>query len=241
MANVLTIEGKEYTPATDAGKHFGYTKDYLLMLIKNGKIEGRKIGHKWYVHVPTAAEFFKTSELVREARRKAISEARKTELKIHTRTRAKSHSHVALVETLAIVVIGLAIGATGYLGTVATPSAAIQGNYSFLEQLAVSVYRFVSPETSVVVHTNTQPKNPSLEATAVSAQIATTTYTSLVVAPDELFTATSVESIQESFSDPVTVSIDPENPQTGIITPIFKEGNGDAYRFLMVPVTTKAE
>lgn len=168
--------------------------------------------------------FFKTSELVREARRKAISEARKTELKIHTRTRAKSHSHVALVETLAIVVIGLAIGATGYLGTVATPSAAIQGNYSFLEQLAVSVYRFVSPETSVVVHTNTQPKNPSLEATAVSAQIATTTYTSLVVAPDELFTATSVESIQESFSDPVTVSIDPENPQTGIITPIFKEG-----------------
>lgn len=238
MTNVLTVEGKEYVPATEAGLHFGYTKDYVLMLIKQGKIDGKKIGQKWYANLPSGEAFFKAAQSQRDARHKKISSDRKAELKVHTQVRTKTHSKSALLETLVIVIIGLSLGASGYIGTTSNMSASSEGDYSFFQNLALSFYTFVSPE-KVLVTSHIQAT--SAEQTAISAHVGTTTYTSLVVAPDELFTATTIESIQDSFSDEVEVSIDPENPQTGIITPVFKETKGEAYRFLMVPVNEQTQ
>ena len=235
MSNLLVVEGKEYTIATDVGKHFGYTKDYILLLIKEGKIEGQKVGHKWYAHLPSAEVFFSEAAVKREVRRKRISLERKAELREHTGIRVQGSPRAALLETLVIVVIGLTIGATGYLGS-ASQSATLMGEGGAVANLARSLYNFISPKDTTVA-VNTVHVLPPVE-TAVSARIATTTYTSLVVAPDELFTAMTVESIEDSFSDEVSVSVDPENGKTGIITPIFKNHEGEAYRFLMVPVTT---
>ena len=80
-----------------------------------------------------------------------------------------------------------------------------------------------------------------MQGASVSTRIGTTTVTSFVVAPDELFTSTTIDSIRDSFSDQVEVTIDPNNPDTGIITPEFKEGKGEPYRFLMVPVTAETQ
>jgi len=67
-----TINGKTYTPATDVGKHFGYTKDYILMLVKQGKIEGEKVGNKWYAYLPSATEYFNIAKQEQAERRQAI-------------------------------------------------------------------------------------------------------------------------------------------------------------------------
>ncbi len=234
MTSVLTIEGKEYVPATIAGKKFGYTKDYLLLRIKQGYIEGQKIGNKWYVHLPSAEGYFKNAKEEQIARRRSLSIERREEIKKYEHAKKSHGHHTALVETLVIVVIGLSIGATGYLG-VAENSQQASVHEGFLASLAKSFYSFISPEPEVVHIAVSVPTTTPVNAT--SARIATTTHTSLIVAPDELFTATTVDEIRDSFSDPVSVSVDPGNSDTGIITPIFKnEREGDAYRFLLVPV-----
>ncbi|MFZ2252680.1 MAG: hypothetical protein WAW13_00730 [Minisyncoccia bacterium] len=243
MANILSIDGKEYTPATIAGKHFEYTKDYMLLLIKRGNIDGRKIGNKWYVHIPSAEVFFKKAKEKRSLRRVEISQTRKAELKEFSKVYAAPNHRRVLIETFAVLIIALSVGGAGYMGTVPQSAALVSSDTNFFKTLAVSLYTLVSPGTSVVSTEMSTPivdeKNTALdeEANVVSEHTRTaTTATAFVVAPEEVFTATSIEAVKDSFSDEVEVTVDPQNPETGIITPIFKKSEGEAYRFLMVPV-----
>ncbi len=240
MSSQLQIDGKDYVTATTAGKHFGYTKDYMLLLAKDGKIDGKKIGHKWHINIPSAKSFFAHAEKSREIRRRKISLERKSELKMRTLARSGANQNrTAILETLVIVIIGLSLGATGYLGTVnQNATVADAGGQGFFKSLAVSLYEFISPRTEVVkVITVRTPSD--MEHEEIATHIGTTTVTSLIVAPDELFTAETIDAVRDSFSDEVNVSVDPENPDTGVITPQFKNKEGEAYRFLMVPVTTR--
>jgi len=242
MTNSLIVDDKEFVTAATAGKHFGYTKDYLLLLIKEEKIEGRKIGNKWYVYMPTAEFYFRRAKKDREAQRKMMSLKRKQEFKAHTRTREKSHRRTAVIETLVIVVLGLSLGATGYIGTTSNLTAAYgSGNsYSVFEKLALSLYTLISPGDRVRVSESVNQVvvaqvAPASSLVGTNEQIQRD---ALIVAPAHLFSTTSVASIQDSFSDKVSVSVDPENERTGIITPIFKNSESESYRFLMVPVQT---
>ena len=243
MSSVLTIDGKNYIPAADAAARFGYTKDYLLVLAKSKKIDGKKIENRWYIEPSSAEEFFNESKLRKEAWKKQVSEERKLELKSHTGNPNKPHHRVALIETFVIVIIGLSLGVAGYLGT-SRQAASVGEEYGFFESLARSLYAFITPgnSTTQVEHSgSSMPEETSempMESSAIAARIGTTTYTSIVVAPEEVMTAQTVEAIQESFSDEVEVAVDPKNPNTGVITPIFRDHEGETYRFLMVPVNT---
>lgn len=242
MTSVLIIDGKEFVPATIAGKHFGYTKDYILLLIKQNHFDGQKIGNKWYVNIPSAEKYFKMARAHREARKKIVSEERKVELKKYSETRTqskKSSHHSMVIEVLAVVVIALSIGTTGYFGTNQYQASVHAGEIGFFENIARSLYAFINPSHTINVETNipSQAIPVQMGSSVIGAHEATGTQPSLIVAPDKFFTATSVASIQDSFSDPVTITVDSENPNTGIITPVFKDGKqGEEYRFLMVPV-----
>lgn len=236
MASTLTIENKEYVTATVAGKHFEYTKEYILLLIKQGKIDGRKVGYKWYVHIPSAEVFFRDAKEVRSQRNVLVSNVRKIELHQYSKIHATPKRHRILAETFAVLIIALSIGTIGYMGTTPQVAAVTEGNSGFFETLAVSLYSFVSPR-EIMPHTSSLVAEIiPIETDAISAQIGTTTHTALVVAPGEIFTATTIDSVRDSFSDPVEVSMDLNNPDTGIITPVFKDSKGEEYRFLMVPV-----
>ncbi|QQR64954.1 hypothetical protein IPH92_05400 [Candidatus Kaiserbacteria bacterium] len=242
MSSVLIIDGKEFVPALAAGKHFGYTKDYLLMLIKQGHIEGQKIGNKWYVNIPSAERHFRVTKAKREVRKKQVSQERKAELREYTKTQKPAQKVSPrrapfALGVLAVVVIAFSMSVARISG-MPQQQAAVSEAAGFFESIARAVYDLVMPSRTEVVKV-ALPATTSvpMEESAISARVGTTTYSSLIVAPDELFTATTIESIQDSFSDPVTVAVDPENPNTGIITPVFKDGKqGEDYRFLMVPV-----
>ena len=243
MSEVLTIEGIQYITAAQAGNHFGYTKDYLSMLIKAGKIEGHKVGRKWYVNFTSAEIFFKTAHEQRTAYRKHISTERKKELHHHTQERIAHRPHNALLETLVILILGLSIGVTGYLGTVSQSASVSQGDFSFLKNLAVSLYTLVSPVDTLSITDEEisssvgSKSNLAENIPAVNTQNQdSTTVGALIVAPAKTFTETNVASVAESFSDEVEVTHDPKNPKTGIVTPIFKNTKGEPYRFLLVPV-----
>ncbi len=114
---------------------------------------------------------------------------------------------------------------------------------SFFKRLAISIYDLISPEQRVVNEV-VIPKSEGIENTevghdqtsVVDTNATKTVHTSLVIGPGEVLTTTRIESIRDSFSDDVSVSIDPHNPDTGIIIPHFKDRDGEPYRYLMVPV-----
>jgi hypothetical protein len=62
----------------------------------------------------------------------------------------------------------------------------------------------------------------------------------LVVFPENGQTEDQIDSIKNSFSDDVNVTFDPDDPSTGVVTPVFRDRTGDAYRFVLVPVRNGA-
>ena len=245
MSETLTIEGISYVSASQAGKHFGYTKDYLSMLIHGGKIEGHKVGRKWYVNLSSAETYFKTAHEQRTAYRKHISTERKKELHHHMQTRTAHRPHTALVETLVILILGLSVGVTGYLGTVkAQPASLMQSDFNFFKNIAVALYTLVTPHETIVVslpsqapvQTSAQEKTNTQQALVHSVTQSTNTPALVVVPPSY---TSDTNTIAQSFSDEVVVTADPKNPNTGVITPYFKNTKSEPYRFLMVPVNSE--
>ncbi len=243
MSQSLVINNREYIPAGDVGKHFGYTRDYILLLAKEEKIDGKKIGHRWYVNLDSARSFFESARSEREARRQYVSEVRKAELRSFEEKKAKPKKTTALLETLGVLVVGLLLGVTGYVGVGDGQRASLSSfNASFLNEFALSLYELISPSSEFSVSLS-EPVTQKTEAAVVEspsltdpALAATSTHTSLVIAPGQVLTTTTIESIRDSFSDEVSVSMDPHNPDSGVIVPQFKNKEGEEYRFLMVPV-----
>ncbi len=249
MHDTFTFNGKKYVTATTAGKHFGYSKEYMLMLIKKGKFEGQKVKHKWFVDIDSADEYFAHAERTREEQLKKLSEVRKQELQVKSVeasatvseravSRMSKHAQVAVFETVMIVVLGISIGSFSYLGTSTSAAAVYASEYGFFKGLAVSVYDFfndfkLSSQDEILRATHSQE-----EVHVTHAGEYATSAPAFAVSTNELFTltTTSVAAIAESFSDDVTVSIDSESVNTAVITPQFRDGAGEEYRFLMVPV-----
>lgn len=237
MSGSFIIEGASHVTAKIAGTHFGYTKEYILLLIKEGKIKGNKVGHRWYVNMLSAEEYFKTVQVQRIAYREQISAERKKELEQHIRVQKTYQPQTALVETLAIIILGLSIGATGYLGTTSQSAVLSESNFSFVKNLAVSLYTLISPNETIIVTPSPTRSNVTQgtpESMSSAMQTERTKSTALIVLPpaDEK----NINTIAESFSDEVIVTTDPRNPNTGVITPIFKQTKGEPYRFLVVPI-----
>jgi hypothetical protein len=261
MENSIIIQGKEYTLAKYAGKHFGYTKEYILMLIKQGKIDGKKVGNKWFVSVPSIESYFTHARTKREERLHKLSENRKAELKIHEKKFAHisqaqtiqehssspspytSHVRIALLETAVILFLGISIGSLGYVGYT-TPASVQHSQVDFLKTLAVSVYDFFTIDTfvsrigiqqarvsEITIYDDTHNNDNQ------NVQEKITTRPSLVIAPQDMSIMNS-DSIKESFSDTVDVIEDSTHPNTGIIIPKFSKGNGEEYRYMIVPVNT---
>lgn len=237
MSSILHIEGNEYHPATVAAKHFGYTKEYLLMLAKQGKVDGRKVANKWYIKLSSAERYFTEARGTQEERRRTVSEARKRELqerntyRAHDSVRAQriNRRTLALAETAAVVVIGLMVGATGYMGSeVGRQQASLASATDLVDALALSLYRTIVPERAPAQVPVVPDESPD---THVVSDVPWTG--SLVHSP--------ARAVQDSFSDAVRVTFDESDPSIAVVTPIFKTGEGDTHRFLLTPVESLAE
>jgi hypothetical protein len=237
MSSILHIDGMDYHPATVAAKQLGYTKEYILMLAKQGKIDGQKISNKWYVQLSSVEAYFATARESQEERRRTVSEERKRELRERTslRTHDAQREHRigrrtrALAETMAVLVIGLVVGTTGHVSMeMRTQQASLASVSDIVDTLALSVYRAVVPEPDLPSMLTVQ--DAEVDAMAVHSSLWTG---GLVHSP--------VQAVQDSFSDTVEVFFDPANPSVAVVTPYFKTGEGDAYRFLLTPVEVKSE
>lgn len=236
MSSALFIDGKKYILARDAKKYFSYTKDYLLLLAKEGKVEGKKIGAKWYLNVESIENFFAHVEQTKKERSELLRHTRKLELKTRNVAMVQSpisHNRVvrnsaALLHTFAIACVGIAMGTLGYVG-VTSPQIHNQSVTARLEYLARQTY------TSLQGDTSSAQVFGGVGALSSTQSFATTVPTlaqGLVIIPDAA--SMTVSEIQSSFSDPVSVAFDEPNGQTGVVTPAFTDDN-TSYRFILVP------
>ncbi len=256
MSKIQAIEEKSFVSAVDSARVFGYTKDYLLLLAKQGKIKGKKIGHKWFIDQTSAEVFFENAKKEREVRRRKVSLERKAEflksqnlgkiydstssITLSSHTRSSNH---ALIETCAIMLIGITIGLAGYLGTsgygsqVALVHDAEKGT-GFFEKIALSLHELFSGEDALSENASTVSvlQDDTREDSSLTQNEVPTEVSSIIVAPASAFSTATAREVVTSFSDEVRLDVDPENSRMGIITPTFKNHEGEAYRFLMVPV-----
>lgn len=238
MPKKILINNVEYIPASRAGKLVGYTPDYISKLAREDKIKATRNGRHWYVDLASVESFKLDTEAVKHKRAKEIRAERKLEQKLYQHQEVNLGTpFLAAAQTLVVVFLGFWIGLGGYFVTVNSELQQAQISHNVFENLAITVYKLFSPdgafrETTEAIEFT---ENEQMHQVTADASLSTTTYTSLIIAPDELFTEAQVAEVRDSFSDEVEISIDPEHPDMGIITPIFKERRGEEYRFLMMP------
>jgi excisionase family DNA binding protein len=234
--DIRNLDVSNFISAAEAGKLVGYTGDYISKLAREGKIDATRVGRQWMVSPKSVKDYVVKTEVEKKERSIAIRQERKEEQQMFADgdepRNILSNKHVAILHTAVILILGLSVGASGYFvsTTAIKQQASLQsGGMNVIEEFARTLYRFISPEEQVEIVYESETVLPNEEPTDSSSG------NSFVVGTSEVFASETVDEIRESFSDDVIVVIDKENPDTGIITPVFKDRVGEEYRFLMVP------
>lgn len=140
---------------------------------------------------------------------------------------------MALLETFAIVLIGICVGSVGYTGI--SSQALVRGSFSsHVNTLALSVYDFfsgdtrsadgvLSPDASLFENKEEVVHDPEVKNI-------------FIIAPQASMSEGAAAEIERMFSDPVEVSIDENDPQWGTVIPQFEGMQGEPHRFFVVPV-----
>lgn len=255
MPKTYNVDDRDLVTTQEAAKIFNYTSDYITKLAREGKIEACKKSRQWFVSLDSIRQFCLKTQEERDVRSQEIREERlreRQERKEATElpellsvwqssTYAFVHTtHVALVQTMVILVLGLLVGVSGY-GILNSERITQQASViESAERIAVALFTFISPQAEEeVVSVEVVSESDLTSSHGTESQGSSTaagTPGSLIVAPYEILTDAQVAEIRNSFSDEVNVSVDPMNPDSGIIVPRFRERSGDRYRFLIAPI-----
>jgi hypothetical protein len=55
----ISLNGRRYFLASEAAADFGFSGDYIARLARQGKINGRRVGKKWYVEPESLRAYLK--------------------------------------------------------------------------------------------------------------------------------------------------------------------------------------
>jgi len=256
--------GTLYLSSKEAGRLSGYTSDYVARLARQGKVAATRVGTQWFVQPESLDTFLKSAELAKADRKnklrlERLGERGQTSVQADaesslTGTAAVSievavhsaeveydlpHSYRAHAKSFVAVVCGLflavAVSSAQFLDLSRLQTVALaEGRLT-----AYGFYQLVSAPAGVTqllsaVSVNSFSETPSSVTVAEVSPLEEGGHEGIIVFPSDVATAT-IEQVQDSFSDEVTVDLD-AGGVTGTVTPQFKEGPGEQYRFVLVPV-----
>jgi hypothetical protein len=75
----INIGGVPYQPAAEVASKYGYVRDYVARLCRQGKVRGRRLGKLWYVDAESFAAFVRG-----QAHGRILSPAAAQEISNHT-------------------------------------------------------------------------------------------------------------------------------------------------------------
>jgi hypothetical protein len=255
-----------FLSSKEAGTRSGYTSDYISRLAREGKVVAKRVGISWFVELSSLEVFLADAERAREARKEALrlerSRERAERVAAHTTAQSdlnsgtdfsqQSYTHTvndvvevytsevdeatfpsvlgtsdAHIKALLAVGVGTSLALLLMLTPVMqkveqSPAFALG---AFVELFGRSSW-FVFPWSSeFAVAPHAAPAHLTQEPQARSG---------IVVLPGDASQET-IAQVKESFSDDVVAAVD-QDGTTGTIIPVFQDGAGDAYRFVIVPV-----
>lgn len=219
--NAVTEKNEKMITAKAASARFDYSPDYITRLAREGKIIAEQIGRQWHVDIDSLKLFTLQVEADKRARQEELRAERKQEL-------AKTQKQIVITkqETALATVRPMALALTA----VAALCLMVMGSVSFVayeEKVDAQAMLFGADDVaSRLFDTLFAPwkKTSTSEAEVQSGVVLLPTSTP----------AERLEEVRDSFSDEVRVELD--GSDTGVVTPVFKESEGESYRFLLVPV-----
>lgn len=260
MQTSLEINQNKYIPAKVAAKLVGYTGDYVGRLAREKKIIAAKVKGQWFVEEDSLRAFSKLSESEKAKRQERLRTERKEEqrrerfvekkniLEKEIEEKIMAGRSRAAIATLAIACVGILSGVGGHFGS----SLVQSGSFSIdnVNVLAASIYNHtvalgdlgaarqsaLTPRAETEEVRDTRSFDDKAKITSRGEQGAANS--GIVLFEDDTRQET-VDAVRNSFSDEVIVDVDENNPDTGFVRPVFREREGEAYRFLLVPVVTE--
>jgi len=259
MSSSIQFQGKNYLSSKEAGSISGYTNDYISRLAREGKIDATRVGTQWFVEPKSLDIFLQFAEKAREARKESLRALRQNERKNFAVPSPQMFATTATVPTLAAVrpfdfsleqsdahqtaLLAVLSGvAIAVLFVLLPPTITSQNSASLVSGVnklgSVASLNFVLPYFSAIEDMISFRWFGGLFATtAVPAAHAPQTHDELdaVVVMPSTTPEKTMEEVRNSFSDNVEVTLD-KGGRSGMIKPVFKEGVGNTYRFVMVPL-----
>lgn len=255
MSQDLTIDKKKYVKASEAARLVGYSSDHVSRLARVGEIDAEKRGRSWYVDPESLKLFSLKVESEKRARGEEIRAERLHERAVATRKlndaaildeidRSRQHAifQTAVLSIALFLLFNLAWFSFESRLHVANLADGVHTIFSDVtDHVSFSVPPFISQFASFAF----------IERSRESIEVQQEIMIDDVIRPsdDEAFEGIiifddeddiqAVEAVRESFSDEVQVEFDGED--TGVVTPIFQERDGESYRFLLVPVDERDE
>ncbi|MBI5644463.1 hypothetical protein HY970_00005, partial [Candidatus Kaiserbacteria bacterium] len=72
----IYFDGRRYISAYDASNIFGFTRDYVALLCRHGKVKGRRLGRNWYAEEESFRSFLALQGFEKAKRRQNLTEDR---------------------------------------------------------------------------------------------------------------------------------------------------------------------
>lgn len=252
MSKQITVNGKIFEPSASLAKRFGYSLDYVSRLAREGKVSATRVGRQWFVDAVSLKHFVDEVTLKKDQSREQLRLERKRELGSRQNTLVSTVVTPAAkspaASTAAAEMVGSPIVATSKqtakIATTAVGSflvmvAGVLGGVALNPSAFLALTEHYTPRDWVITQATEHTMAGALgswfgrESGTLQPDAASGLDTGVVVF-DETITEAEVEHMRASFSDEVDVVF--ESDDAGVITPVFQDGRGDEYRFLMVPV-----
>lgn len=259
MSTITNSRSIAYVSSKDAARSVGYTSDYIARLAREGKIISRREGIQWFVELGSLEMFLKAVERAREERKGQLREERRKEREHHeaTATVAGAPAVVTPREHTVHDVVDVSFGneyAADHDSLARSTRTHALTAMSLTAGVAVAILVTFSGQITPIAERSTASLLESfISATRFAWSFAFPWKTELAGAPEKhaggMFfeergivalppgskDAETIQRVRESFSDDVVVRLD-EDRTTGTIVPVFKEGPGDEYQFVIVPM-----
>lgn len=219
--------------AREAAMLVGYTPDYVGRLAREKKVHAVQKGRQWFVD-PESLKLFSLEAEAEKRQRQEFLRAQR--IRERYEKLAISRVDAVMVSVNQSAPIALVQGLIVFLCGVLFFSVGLISYQEDLNLKAFSLGAFSvggSLKESILWWNDSPPVTD--EEFVVQKQEAASDVLSasgLVVFDGEV-SPEQVDAVRESFSDQVEIDFD--GSDTGIVTPVFRSGKGESYRFLMVP------
>lgn len=250
--STLSAKGMEkFLPAKEVAELVGYTPDYVSRLAREGKVAAERRSRGWFVDPESVKLFLLTAEKKKRSRNDQIRDER-------LRERARFHNEVAeaemstaitqtqshaLLQTVAVSLCLFIAASLVWFSVeenvrIARIAAGADEVVVMLKDRILSpIPAVISQVASYAFITQTQVHDEVGGASMVTSDTAdsrSSDFQGVILVNGDTATQERIDELKESFSDEVRVEF--ENDETGLITPVFREVDGDSFRFLLVPV-----